>query len=485
MKKTIDSSNKPASGLTRREFATTALAVPAAMALVGSSHSLAQSQNVAVRKEASSLDEAELQVFKDAMQILRERPASDPTSWDAQAAFHKDFCSNTDAVRQIHFGWWFLPWHRAYLRTLEMKLQAAVNEPQLALPYWDWVANPRIPAAYMGEGEAGGSNPLMAGDSNPLSDPDRWAPADQDMPEDLRDVNAPLRAQTFSLFGGDPLIDVRVPSRPGLMESPHNTAHYWAGGKLADFATTSYDPLFYALHANIDRVWDVWVRLPSSLGNPTDPEWLDKKWTSLTDENGLPIEISIKDLVDTEAFGFIYDNVKPPSEIAQALTGTGPEVAGAISINSPTDNNPNVLISEPLTKRLTAREQSPIIKAMAAEKPKSVVLELVALEVPQGLPTIYRFFLNRPDADAFTAPDAAEGYLGNAVLVPLAGDEVQPRLDLRVMLPEGAINDIAAQDENSVTIVPAGIDVPPLGLKGPKAPEVRIDFERVALLIGE
>lgn len=173
MKKTIDSSNKPASGLTRREFATTALAVPAAMALVGSSHSLAQSQNVAVRKEASSLDEAELQVFKDAMQILRERPASDPTSWDAQAAFHKDFCSNTDAVRQIHFGWWFLPWHRAYLRTLEMKLQAAVNEPQLALPYWDWEANPRIPAAYMGEGEAGGSNPLMAGDSNPLSDPDR------------------------------------------------------------------------------------------------------------------------------------------------------------------------------------------------------------------------------------------------------------------------------------------------------------------------
>ena len=478
---------KSASGLTRRDFTAATLAVPAAIALVGSSYRVAQSQNgVPVRKEASSLDEAELQVFKDAVQIMKERPSSDPTSWDATASFHLGFCTTTDAARQIHFGWWFLPWHRAYLRMTEKKLQAAVNEPSLALPYWDWDANPRIPPNYMGEeGEDGGNNPLM-GSSNPLSDPTRWAPPDQDIPKDLRDVTAPLRAQTFSLFGGDPLIDVRVPSRPGLMESPHNTAHYWAGGLMADFATTSYDPLFYALHANIDRLWDVWVRLPSSEGNPTDPDWLEKRWTSLTDENGLPTEIAIKDLVNTEAFGYRYDNVKPPSSIAQSLTGTGPEVAGgAITIDSPPDNNPNVLISEPLTKRLTSRGQAPIIRSMAAENPKSVVLQLVALEVPQGLPTIYRFFLNRPDADAYTAPDRAEGYVGNAVLVPLAGEEVQPRLDVRVMLPEGVIHDIAAQDENSITIVPAGIDVPPLGLKGPKGPEIRIDFQKLSLRIGE
>jgi hypothetical protein len=32
-----------------------------------------------------------------------------------------------------------------------------------------------------------------------------------------------------------------------------------------------------------------------------------------------------------------------------------------------------------------------------------------------------------------------------------------------------------------LTIVPAGIDVPPLGLEGPKGPEIRIDFEKLSL----
>jgi hypothetical protein len=71
------------------------------------------------------------------------------------------------------------------------------------------------------------------------------------------------------------------------------------------------------------------------------------------------------------------------------------------------------------------------------------------------------------------------------VLVPLAGEGRQPEMTTRVMMPEGVIKDIAAQDENSITIVPVGIDVPPLGLKGPEAPAIRIDFEKLALSIGE
>ncbi len=156
-----------------------------------------------------------------------------------------------------------------------------------------------------------------------------------------------------------------------------------------------------------------------------------------------------------------------------------------MTIEAPQDGKPNVLISEPLTKRLTARAQAPIFKALAAEDPKSVVLQLERLEVPQGLPTMYRFFLNRPDADAYTAPDPAAGYVGNLVLVPLAGEGRQPEMTTRVMMPEGVIKDIAAQDENSITIVPVGIDVPPLGLKGPKGPEIKIGFWKLSLSVGE
>jgi polyphenol oxidase len=473
MQKSNGLPNKSASGFTRRDFVATTLAVPAAAALVGTSFGVAQSQNgLPVRKEVSSLDAAELQVFKDAVQIMRDRPDSDPTSWEAAANFHIEFCTTLDVKKQIHFGWWFLPWHRAYLHFTEKKLQAAVNEPSLALPYWDWDANPQLPPSYLGD------------EDNPLADSTRWATPDQIMPKDLRDVSASLRARTFGLFGGLPLIDLIVPSAPGLLESPHNTAHYWAGGNMSDFARTARDPLFYALHANIDRLWDVWDRLPSSDGNPTDPVWLERRFL-LTDEKGLPAEIAIKDLLETESVGYRYDNVKPPASLASYVTGIGVEAAGAVTIEAPQDDKPNVLISEPLTKRLTAPAQAPVLKTLAAGNPKVVVLQLERFEVPQKLPTIYRFFLNRPDADATTAPDRAAGYVGNLVLVPIAADGPQPVMTARVMMPEGVLKDIAAHDENSITIVPIGIDVPPLGLKGPKGPEIKVGFWKLTLSVGE
>ena len=189
-----------------------------------------------VRKEVSSLDEAELQVFRDAVRIMKERPASDPTSWAANADFHIHFCSTRDVKNQIHFGSWFLPWHRVYLQLTEKKLRAAVNEPSLALPYWDWDANPQLPPNYLGD--TGSNNPLMRS-GNPLADSDRWAVPGAIMPTDLADTTAPLRARSFDLYGGGPLLHHVVPARPGLMESPHNTVHTWCGGKMADFATTA------------------------------------------------------------------------------------------------------------------------------------------------------------------------------------------------------------------------------------------------------
>ncbi len=64
MQKSNGLSDNSASGFTRRDFVAATLAVPAAAAIVGSSYRVAQSQNgLPVRKEASSLDEAELPCY--------------------------------------------------------------------------------------------------------------------------------------------------------------------------------------------------------------------------------------------------------------------------------------------------------------------------------------------------------------------------------------------------------------------------------------
>ncbi len=475
MGKSKGSSNKSGSGFTRRDVVAATLAAPAVLALAGSRFSLGQSgSTVAVRKEISSMDSAELKVFRDALRIMKARPASDPTSWAANSAFHKAFCSAINLETQIHFSWTFLPWHRVYLNLTERKLRAAVNEPSLALPYWDWEgATPRMPTAYLGD------------ESNSMFDPTRWRGAgDESLPKDLANQSQILRARTFDLFHGGPLIDIRAPATPSPLESPHNIVHYWVGGNMGSFATASLDPIFYAVHGNIDRQWAIWAGLPSSTGNPVDPRWLERKFL-LTDEKGLPIEMAIKDVVDTEAIGYRYDNVAPPADVASFVSGTGPESAGAITIETPYDNKPNVLIDKPVIKPLTGRAQAPIIKALAAENPKIVVLNVESIVVPTELVVSYRFFLNRPDADAFTVPDPAKGYLGNISLVPLAGDGMQPRLNVRTVLPEGVLNDMAAQDENSVTIVPVGITIEPLGFKAPLAPPVRSDYRKLSLSVGE
>ena len=200
-------SDKSAGGFTRRDFVTTTLAVPAAMALAGSNFSLAQSgSTVAVRKEISSMDSAELKVFRDALRIMKARPASDPTSWLANAAFHQTFCSVLDLEIQVHFAWTFLPWHRVYLHLLERKLRAAVKEPKLALPYWDWeVATPRMPTAYLGD------------ESNPMFDPTRWrADDDESLPKDLANQSQLLRARTYDLFHGGRWIHISS-ATPELM----------------------------------------------------------------------------------------------------------------------------------------------------------------------------------------------------------------------------------------------------------------------------
>ena len=46
----------------------------------------------------------------------------------------------------------------------------------------------------------------------------------------------------------------------GAYEQPHDNYHGWVGPDMADNSYTAYDPLFYSYHANIDRIFEQWLR---------------------------------------------------------------------------------------------------------------------------------------------------------------------------------------------------------------------------------
>jgi polyphenol oxidase len=99
---------------------------------------------VRVRKSAFELSAAEITRLKNAYAALRDlakQKPDDPRNWFHQGQVHCWYCSGAlDGLwgQEIHGGWWFLPWHRAYLFFHEQILGALIGDPTFALPYWDW-----------------------------------------------------------------------------------------------------------------------------------------------------------------------------------------------------------------------------------------------------------------------------------------------------------------------------------------------------------
>ena len=46
----------------------------------------------------------------------------------------------------------------------------------------------------------------------------------------------------------------------GLFEQPHDNFHGWVGPDMADNAYTAFDPVFWSYHANVDRIFEEWLR---------------------------------------------------------------------------------------------------------------------------------------------------------------------------------------------------------------------------------
>jgi hypothetical protein len=265
-----------------------------------SNSSPTHSRKLAIRKNIADLElnDPEFKLFKDAVSILKKRSKImplDPMGWDAHGVLHSVFCASSIYTNQVHYSWFVWPWHRLYLWSMEQKLQQAVGEPKLALPYWDWTKNNFIPEHYWG------------GESNPLYNPTREVGAGDKIPEDFINVGAAFRASKYATFGGYPTIKKKGESqRDGIAEQTfHNNIHNWIGGQMATFSESGYDPVFYAHHGNCDRIWEAWKQYHPGNLYPADEEWLNKKMYS-TDGNGRPIEFKVRELLNTQQLGYTF-----------------------------------------------------------------------------------------------------------------------------------------------------------------------------------
>jgi polyphenol oxidase len=252
------------------------------------------------RKPISSLSSTELAQLRTAFARLRALPSTDNRRWVIQADMHAMYCQacNHDLVQSVHGSWIFFPWHRAFLYYFERILGSLVgNLNNFRLPYWDWENHRSMPSAYLSP----------ASSSNSLYDANRYSAIARGGALPTNDGTAArvallYRITDFATFGGTARSGGACESNPhdpihddiGLHASPwHDMGHLGFAAR---------DPIFYAHHGNLDKLWSRWnarsaSSSPPAYRNPTDPAFRSERW-NFYDENRRIVSISAADVLN-------------------------------------------------------------------------------------------------------------------------------------------------------------------------------------------
>jgi hypothetical protein len=333
-------------------------------------------------------DDRALDALRAGVRKMRDLDPRNPFSWSFQANIHwrpmfpgyvyeqadtaadpgprlfRDdggFIPEPDVFNQCpHGNWWFLPWHRAYLYFFERILRWAAGEPRLTLPYWNYCdpGQRELPAVFRAPKVKGQPNPLYLPESVTFHDK---GGKPQVFP--LRDgpLNNGLAILSPSAAGRDALKVIPFTTSPpspadecfgsprachptctcgsGAIETaPHDKVHEAIGGNSAQAGgglrggfmgavpTAARDPIFWLHHANIDRLWESWLRLGGGRKNPEDPDWLDREFSFYDVQRGEPKQVTVtpRALLDLQALGYRYAELETLPEAVAVRRAPAP-----------------------------------------------------------------------------------------------------------------------------------------------------------------
>lgn len=323
------------------------------------------------RKSFYDLTDNEVKNLCRAIGAMRNNvPLNNAANWQNYALLHAFHCTDAGVdASQVHWSWYFLPWHRGYIYFMERiaanclkQYYPDVDSSNFAYPYWDWSNHQEMPNTKE-RIEKGIPSPLFGYDLNlqdmtqsdglgfdnlalfdgyrkpSVSDPKMSVRTEvgEDSKKHIAEtkfymsaeyINAALKTP-FEVFGGK-----RRTSREtgqGLIEqNPHNNGHDWVGeryGSNRDMGTLRYaalDPIFYMHHGNIDRIWSLYEnRMPS-----VDGPWGRQEYTYV-DIDGAPITVTVKDIVTKLSPKITY---QAPSDGVQIISDRSNDLPEVVSI---------------------------------------------------------------------------------------------------------------------------------------------------------
>jgi polyphenol oxidase len=427
------------------------------------------SQPISGRKSIAELsqNQTEVQRLKNAFCQLRKLTKSnpqDPRGWYLQANVHCYNCGGPTAsgLPEIHGSWTFMPWHRCYLFFLERILGKLVGDMSLRIPYWEWdVPTSRaVPGIYWPTTDP----------NNPLSDANRGATPSNMLPNSLvgsQVMDPIMNVSDYPEFMGGP-------DNAGQLEAgPHGDVHIWVGDPamrrakrdMGKLQTAAEDPLFFAHHCNIDRLWQVWMQSsPDHTLPPAQSDWWKLSWT-FYDENSKWVKIAAADVVNPETNLRYNYPTGAAATAARAGARVAPQVAGSRQRQETriaASRQRTRLGAEPLTQRIqlpSAARERILSQGVTSsnERPARVyVLRIEGIDLPANQSARILVFGNMPNATASTSTDSPN-FLGTISIVAKGdstGSHRHSPLNVNIDITRKVPNVLRDNNDLTVTLVP-------------------------------
>jgi tyrosinase len=229
-----------------------------------------------VRKDQTKLTSAEWARFIDAINQLHGVQARAP-AYREFVNVHNDAMNTAEGMTwSVHsmpsmgmVGRNFMAWHRQFLESFERRLQQV--HPEVAVPYWDWIKNPTVPAALSGRALLT-SWSVTRGRFDATLMPIRPV------------ITAIMRRTSFGGFQSD-------------LEGVHGGVHNAVGGTMRT-ARSPADPLFWLHHAQVDRLWAQWQASPNGKPPSNRTETLKPKPL---------VDVKVSAVLDIARLGYGYE----------------------------------------------------------------------------------------------------------------------------------------------------------------------------------
>jgi len=385
---------------TRRTFLKTTAAAIAGATLFDVEKLFAITSHVRLDVGPLTAASPDLVSYAKAIKAMQALPVADPLSWAYQAAIHGTTLSGSHVAWNTcqHGTIFFWSWHRMYLYWFERIIRKMSGNPNFALPYWNYesAGERHLPAPF--RNSASSLYTVNRGTG--------WNAGTASLPSSAVATGPPPPGTGFM-----PTIPY-YPAQSGCESTPHATVHVTIGSWMGVISTAAQDPIFYLHHANIDRLWNLWLKQGGGRSDPlTDNTWKTTKWTFF-DESGTEVHMTSCDVLRAaEQLDYVYQN--EGTQAKEYCPKVLPFPIWEVEAIQPLPAIKLPPGPDPVPFRVDISQFAQRLKAMQTDPKQELALDLTGVEADRQPNVYWEVYVAPPGAKP--NPES-ESWIGNVAL---------------------------------------------------------------------